>query len=357
MLCCASMAGAVAGGAVAGWRARRGHGGLYAALAQGQCDTARLRRALAGMPLRRAGDGRLVLAVDVTCWLRPEALTSAQRILCHTCGRGKDQHIMIPGWPYSVICALEPGRRWWTAPLDARRLAPGDNAAEVAAAQVRQVVTGLMNAGQWRSGDRDILTVACAARERSFAPAALAHSASFSPSTACSPQRLVSFISVVGCGTLPSSGMRQIAARRQRIHPGQFRRQPQHFLRQLRLPQRRLIAYRSHPGRPVQPGRPRRALPRALAKAATKQTPAALPVRSFATLADLGAIYLNTIAPADPAVPGSGSSAPPLPCSGRPSSCSASVTASGSRSQQPGSAHHENQVNGQTCGSLEGTSA
>ena len=45
--------------------------------------------------------------------------------------------------------------------------------------------------------------------------------------------------------------------------------------------------------------------PRALAKAATKQTPAALPVHSFATLlADLSTICLNTIAPADPALPG-----------------------------------------------------
>ena len=45
--------------------------------------------------------------------------------------------------------------------------------------------------------------------------------------------------------------------------------------------------------------------PRALAKAATKQTPADLPVHSFATLlADLGTICLNTIAPADPALPG-----------------------------------------------------
>jgi hypothetical protein len=45
--------------------------------------------------------------------------------------------------------------------------------------------------------------------------------------------------------------------------------------------------------------------PRARAKAATKQTPADLPVHSLATLlADLGTICLNTIAPADPAVPG-----------------------------------------------------
>jgi hypothetical protein len=45
--------------------------------------------------------------------------------------------------------------------------------------------------------------------------------------------------------------------------------------------------------------------PRAQAKAATKQTPADLPVHSFASLlADLGTICLNTIAPADPALPG-----------------------------------------------------
>jgi hypothetical protein len=45
--------------------------------------------------------------------------------------------------------------------------------------------------------------------------------------------------------------------------------------------------------------------PRALAKAATKHTPGDQPVHSFATLlADLGTICLNTIAPADPQLPG-----------------------------------------------------
>ncbi|HEX5298523.1 MAG TPA: IS1634 family transposase [Streptosporangiaceae bacterium] len=45
--------------------------------------------------------------------------------------------------------------------------------------------------------------------------------------------------------------------------------------------------------------------PRALAKAATKHTPADLPVHSFATLlADLGTICLNQIQPTDPALPG-----------------------------------------------------
>jgi len=45
--------------------------------------------------------------------------------------------------------------------------------------------------------------------------------------------------------------------------------------------------------------------PRAQAKAATKHTPGDLPVHSLATLlADLGTICLNTITPADPALPG-----------------------------------------------------
>ncbi len=45
--------------------------------------------------------------------------------------------------------------------------------------------------------------------------------------------------------------------------------------------------------------------PRALAKAATKHTPGDLPVHSFTSLlTDLATICLNTIAPADPAVPG-----------------------------------------------------
>lgn len=47
------------------------HGGLHAATARGEIDTGRLRRAPTAVPLPRAADGRLVLAIGVTCWLRP----------------------------------------------------------------------------------------------------------------------------------------------------------------------------------------------------------------------------------------------------------------------------------------------
>jgi hypothetical protein len=82
---------------------RRGHGALYGAVNHGRIDIARLRRSLAGLPLPRAADGRLMLAVDVSNWLRPGAATSPERLFCHACGRGKGQAQMIPGWPYSVI--------------------------------------------------------------------------------------------------------------------------------------------------------------------------------------------------------------------------------------------------------------
>ena len=120
---------------------RRGHGALYDAVNCGRIEIARLRRSLAGLPLPRAADGRLVLAADVSNWLRPGAATSPDRLFCHVYGRGKGQAQMIPGWPYSMVAALEPGRTSWTAVLDAIRLGPDDDVAEVTAAQVREVIT------------------------------------------------------------------------------------------------------------------------------------------------------------------------------------------------------------------------
>jgi hypothetical protein len=119
---------------------RRGHGALYDAVSCGRISIARLRRMLTGLPLPRAADGRLMLAVDVSNGLRPEAATSPDRLFCHVYGRGKGQAQMIPGWPYSVVAALEPGRTSWTAVLDAVRLGPGDDNIAVTAAQVRDVI-------------------------------------------------------------------------------------------------------------------------------------------------------------------------------------------------------------------------
>jgi hypothetical protein len=138
---------------------RRGHGALYDAVNNGAVQVGRLRRALAGLPLPRAADGRLVLGVDVSPWLRPDAATSPGRLFCHTYGRGRGSAQMIPGWPYSFVAALEPGRSSWTAPLDVARLGPDDDATDVTARQLRELVGRLVEAGHHRPGDPDILVV------------------------------------------------------------------------------------------------------------------------------------------------------------------------------------------------------
>src|SRR6266496_3603773 len=140
---------------------RRGHGALYDAVNHGRVDIGRLRRSLAGLGLPRAADGRLVLAADVSNWLRPGAATSPERVVlpCLRPREGAGADDPIPGWPYSVIAALEPGRTSWTAVLDAIRLGPDDDETEVTAGQVRDVVGRLVAAGHWREGDLAILVV------------------------------------------------------------------------------------------------------------------------------------------------------------------------------------------------------
>lgn len=66
---------------------------------------------------------------------------------------------MIPGWPYSIVAALETGRTSWTALLDAIRLEPGADVAATSAAQLREVVTHLIDAGQHQQDDPPILIV------------------------------------------------------------------------------------------------------------------------------------------------------------------------------------------------------
>jgi hypothetical protein len=66
---------------------------------------------------------------------------------------------MVPGWPYSIVAALETGRTSWTSLLDALRLQPGADVAAVTTGQISDVVERLIVAGQWREGDPEILVV------------------------------------------------------------------------------------------------------------------------------------------------------------------------------------------------------
>lgn len=102
---------------------RRGHGARYDALNAGRVEPQR-RRALNSLPIPRVG-GRIVLAVDVSPWLRPDAPTSSDRLFCTSMARAGGNAQLIPGWPYSFVAALQIATTSWTAVLDARPSRPG----------------------------------------------------------------------------------------------------------------------------------------------------------------------------------------------------------------------------------------
>lgn len=137
---------------------QRGHGSTYAAINQGRLDTDRLRQHLAELDLPRFHK-RLVLAADISPYLRPDAWTSPDRSWCHTYGRGTGQAEMIPGWPYSMIVALEEGSTSWTTPLDVARLPPGTDETAFTADQARGLIERLLAGGQHQDGDTDIMLV------------------------------------------------------------------------------------------------------------------------------------------------------------------------------------------------------
>lgn len=137
----------------------RSHGSIQRAMNNGRVDFERLNWSFALHDLPRGPGGGIVLAVDTTPWLRPDADTSGQRTFCHTYGRAEGAHEMIPGWCYSVVAALTSGPTSWTAPLDARRLCPGEHLQEVTASQLRSVVSRIVALGRWTAGDPPVRIV------------------------------------------------------------------------------------------------------------------------------------------------------------------------------------------------------
>jgi hypothetical protein len=163
----------------------RGHGALHDGLNDGRLDVARLRAAAAGLPLPAWPDGGIRLAVDVSGWLRPEAAASPERMFCHVYGRGQNAGQLIPGWPYSLVAALGPGASSWAVMLDAVRIGPWDDAADLTAAQLREVVTRLIAAGRRKDGDPAIMI----AMDAGYDPARLAWLLRDLPVTVCARVR------------------------------------------------------------------------------------------------------------------------------------------------------------------------
>lgn len=140
----------------------RGYGALYDAINHGRINLDGLTSRIGAVPVAKIpgpeGRSQIVLAVDVSNWLRPDAACSPERAFCHTYARN-GQAQMVPGWPYSFVAALEPGATSWTALLDVVRLRPGEDATARTADQLRNVVNRLIATGQQQGTDPEVLVV------------------------------------------------------------------------------------------------------------------------------------------------------------------------------------------------------
>jgi hypothetical protein len=116
---------------------QRGWGSAYAALTRGRVDAERLRELLVRF---LPPDDPLVFAVDVTTWPRCDAECSPERGYHYHPSRHSAGQPIVAGWAFQWICQLGFDRDSWTAPVDARRLHPLDDADQTAAAQVRALL-------------------------------------------------------------------------------------------------------------------------------------------------------------------------------------------------------------------------
>jgi hypothetical protein len=138
-LCCPVPVDGVAHLSVAS-SARRGHGSLYAALAEGAIDVDLLRDVLAAArPVSWTPD----FAIDATTWPRCDAECSPGRGFYYCASRHSAGQPIVAGWCYQVVVGLSQTSDSWTAPVDARRHTVGENLNSVAVAQIRGLLPRL----------------------------------------------------------------------------------------------------------------------------------------------------------------------------------------------------------------------
>jgi len=112
---------------------RRRWPSLYAALAEGQLDRARLERLL----LRQIPAAPVVcFALDSTVWPHPQARTLPERQYYPLAGAGKP---IVPGHAYSLLAWVAASGTSWALPVSAARIPPTQTAAAVGVTQVERL--------------------------------------------------------------------------------------------------------------------------------------------------------------------------------------------------------------------------
>ncbi len=122
---------------------RRSHGSLYKALDSGGVDEERLRRLLVD---HRPRGWPPVFALDASTWARRDAETSPERGFHYSASHHSGAHPIVPGWSFQWISQLDWAHDSWTAPMDARRIKPTENATDATISQVLRLVGELSNA-------------------------------------------------------------------------------------------------------------------------------------------------------------------------------------------------------------------
>jgi DDE superfamily endonuclease len=113
---------------------------LYEALEDGRIDRDALRRLFAAHLPRAMVGTFLVLGLDVSSILRPDAHTSADRTLVHRSNLPADATPVGPGWQFSALVVLPDPVSAATYLLDTQRIPSTETATTVGAAQLRAVI-------------------------------------------------------------------------------------------------------------------------------------------------------------------------------------------------------------------------
>jgi hypothetical protein len=126
---------------------RRGWPSLYAALSDGQIDRTALIRVFAELLPQRMVGTRLVLGLDTSSILRPEAHTSSDRTLVYRSNLPADATPVGPGWSFSALVVLPNPVSSWTYILDHRRVPSTETATSIGVAQLQAVLPKVRTGG------------------------------------------------------------------------------------------------------------------------------------------------------------------------------------------------------------------
>lgn len=116
---------------------------LYAALADGRIDRAALIRHFVSLLPQRMARTRLVLGLDTSSILRPDAHTSADRTFVHRSNVPADATPVGAGWQFSTLVVLPEPASSWMYILDNQRVPSTANATSIGVAQLTAVLKQL----------------------------------------------------------------------------------------------------------------------------------------------------------------------------------------------------------------------